>query len=108
MFALSPSFSTSQQPLTQIDRIDLAALLLVGLIKAQAANMFCQSAARKLKKAGTEATVKIDELFVERTHTDESQQKLVVQSLRKRISGLFHHFPTSEHSEQQSMAKNMR
>lgn len=57
MFALEPDFSKTLQPMTKTNGKDLKALSSAEFFKAKAVDAFCQTAARKLRKAKTEITI---------------------------------------------------
>lgn len=108
LLALEPDFGTPLQPVTQANGIDLTAVSLEKVIKAHAADLFCQSGARKVGKAGTETTINNGRVLVRRAHIDGALQKLVRQSLQKQIFALSHCTSLPGHTGQQRIYNTMR
>lgn len=79
MFPFEPETSSPLQPVKQADEKDLTPASVAGLIKAQEAEAFCQSVAKKLGKVKTETTMNEKEVLVRRAHIDEALQMFAPQ-----------------------------
>lgn len=90
LVAVEPDVSTTLQPVSQADRKDLTAPSLAEVVKAQAANVFCQAAAKELGKAGTEITVNKKRVLVQRALVAGALQRLSLQSLQPQTLALSH------------------
>lgn len=108
LFALDHDISTLLHPVTKADGTDLTAQSLTEFINAQAADEICQTAAKKLRKAGTDITINKERVLVRRAHTDGAAQLLVPLSLRQRVLALSHYPQLSGHPDQRPMYDAMR
>lgn len=97
IFALELDVSTPIQPRIHADGTDLTAPSLVGLVKSQATDAFCQATANKLGKIETKTTIDKKDFVVWHAHIDEALQKLLPQSLRQRFLTLSQCAPLSSH-----------